>query len=228
MKNQRLSVVLFAVFAIVLLSVACNRQFSAVSADSSAQPSVAEKPQTLPFDGAKKGETHAEATSLPTGTTIAVRLQDSLSSASASVGQQFEAVLDEPLIMQGKTVAPKGAQVTGRVIAAHHSGRLHNPGYLRLTLTSVEINGKPAPVQTSSVFAKGGSHEKRNLGLIGGGTGGGALIGAIAGGGKGALIGAGAGAAAGTGTAYATGKKDVGFASERRLIFRLSQPLQIG
>jgi hypothetical protein len=77
------------------------------------------------------------------------------------------------------------------------------------------------------VVARGGSHKKRNLGWIGGGTGGGALIGALAGGGKGALIGGGIGAAAGTTTALLTGKKDVGFGVERRLTFRLHRDITV-
>jgi hypothetical protein len=92
-------------------------------------------------------------------------------------------------------------------------------------LTAIEVHGKSLPMQTSSIFAKGGSHEKRNLAMIGGGAGAGALIGGIAGGGKGALIGSMIGAGGGTGAAYATGKKDVGFSAERRLTFRLTQPV---
>jgi hypothetical protein len=162
---------------------------------------------------------------IPAGTVLAVRLQSTVSSATANPGETFEAVLDQPLVVNGQTVADKGAGVTGRVVEAKSSGRIHDSGYLRLTLASIEINGKNVPVQTSSLFAKGANHNKRNAALIGGGAGAGALIGGLAGGGKGALIGGLVGAGAGTGGAYATGKKDVGFASERRLSFRLTQPI---
>ena len=162
---------------------------------------------------------------IPAGTVVAVRLQSTVSSATAHPGDTFDAVLDEPLIVKGQTVAERGANVTGRVVEAKSSGRLHDSGYLRLTLASIHVNGKSVPVQTSSLFAKGANHNKRNAALIGGGTGAGALLGGIFGGGKGALIGAAAGAGAGTTGAYATGKKDVAFGAERRLSFRLTQPL---
>jgi hypothetical protein len=98
---------------------------------------------------------------------------------------------------------------------------------LALTLDSVVVGDRKIAVVTSNVVARGASHKKRNWGWIGGGTGGGALIGALAGGGKGALIGGGIGAAAGTTTALITGKKDVGFAAERVLRFRLSHDLTV-
>lgn len=162
---------------------------------------------------------------IPAGTVVAVRLQNTVSSASSNPGDTFEATLDEPLVVKGETVAPRGTAVTGRVVEAKSSGHLHDSGYIRLTLTSIHIDGKSVPVQTSSIFAKGANHNKRNAALIGGGAGAGALIGGLAGGGKGALIGGLVGAGAGTGGAYATGKKDVAFAAERKLSFRLTQPL---
>ncbi len=238
---RRLTAVGFLGLLSLSLVMACGRAQFAGNPEA-AQPTAASDSasEPAPFSKAEaEGAPAPERSSLlssklapanltvPAGTPVAVRLQANVSSASARSGEQFDAVLEEPLVISGKTVAAKGTPVVGRVVAARSSGRLHNPGYLRLTLASIEIAGKQTPVQTSSVFAAGASHKKRNLAWIGGSTGAGALIGGIAGGGKGALIGSAIGATGGTTAAYATGKKDVGFAAERRLTFRLLQPLTV-
>lgn len=158
----------------------------AVSASESTAPS-----QQLPF-------TENKPLVVPAHTPIYVRLQQPLSSASAYAGQTFSAVLDEPLRIDEQTIAPQGAPVTGKVVAARRSGNLHDAGYLRITLTSVTLSGKVVSLQTDTVSVHGGNFKKRTYAFIGGGAGGGALIG-----------------------------KEVGFAAERRLGFRLTQPLNI-
>jgi hypothetical protein len=174
----------------------------------------------------KPAEAVAKQT-IPAGTPITVRLQSAVSSATSNSGDRFDAVLAEPLQVNGKTVTPSGAAVTGRVVAANPSGRLQHPGMIELALSSIEIEGKSVAISTTTISAKGASHKKRNWAMIGGGAGGGALLGGLLGGGKGALIGSTVGAGAGTATAFGTGKKDVGFGAERHLTFRLKQSVQV-
>ena len=98
---------------------------------------------------------------IPAGTEFTVRLQMALSSADSRAGDSFQAVLDEPLVIAKKTIAPRGTPVTGSVLAARASEGLNDPGYMRLTLASIVMNGKSVPLQTSSIFAKGGFYERR-------------------------------------------------------------------
>jgi hypothetical protein len=164
---------------------------------------------------------------IPAGTPITIRLQQRLSSATAVPGERFEAVIDEPVMLGDQIVLPVGAPVEGHVTVVHRAGRLHHPGELALTLDRVTVEQQIVTLTTARVVARGGSHKKRNWGWIGGGTGGGALIGALAAGGRGALIGSGIGAAAGTTTAFITGKKDVTFGNERRLRFRVNRDVSL-
>jgi hypothetical protein len=185
-----------ALMLALALAAGCSRQPSLQASDENAN-------QSLPFEQASDKTGLSPTASLmpaaiPAGTPITIRLQSAVSSATSQSGEAFGAVLDEPIVIDGHTVVQRGAAVTGRVVAAKASGRLQDPGYLRLTLATISINGKSLSVQTSSIFDKGGSHEKHNVAMIGS-----------------------------TGAAYATGKKDVGFSAERRLTFRLTQPLPL-
>ena len=222
--------------ALLVGAVGCGKQMttSATALKTSDNTQTAQTEQSAPFAKKSSAENKTEEKSLvpeqvvvPSGTALTVRLQNAVSSATSRAGDQFEATLDEALIIDGRTIAPEGAKVTGRVVAARSSGRLMHPGYLRIALSSMTLDGKSVPLQSSSVMVAGGSHKRRNLAWIGGGAGGGALIGALASGGSGALIGSAIGAAGGTTTAFVTGKKDVGFGAERRLTFRLTHPLTI-
>ena len=174
----------------------------------------------------------ASASSLPAGTPVIVRINEHLSSETAHAGDTFTGSLARPLIVNGRTQFSQGTAVTGRVIAAQPSGRLSDPGVLELRLVSVGSSN----ISSRPFVIRGASHTKSNVAKIGGSTAAGAVIGAIAGGGKGAAIGAGVGAGAGTATAAGTGKKPatvepeavleflVGDAGQDSRILRSSEP----
>lgn len=156
---------------------------------------------------------------IPSGTSIRVRMIDNLSSEKAQMGDTFRGTLDEPIQVNGRELYPKGADVIGRVTDVHPTGRLSEPGELDLVLNTVSSGTVAASIHVEPLVIKGESHAKGNATKIGGGAVLGAVIGAIAGGGKGAAIGTLAGGAAGTGAAAATGKKPALVESEAILTF---------
>jgi len=165
--------------------------------------------------------------SIPSGTAIRVRLNQTINTRRNRSGDRFTASLAEPVMEQGRVVVPKGTVFTGHVTTSAPSGRMKGRAVISLTLDSLQINGASYPVVTNGTGRVSARHKKRNLVLIGGGSGLGALIGGLAGGGKGALIGAGAGAGAGTAGAAATGKKDVTLPAETLLTFRLEENVEL-
>jgi hypothetical protein len=169
----------------------------------------------------------AEDVTLPGSTAIHVTLDQALASDQSKPGDHFEVTVSEPVVVEGKTVIPQGASAEGLVVDARPSGRLMGRARLQLELETISVNGQNYGVRTISHWKAGGDHKKRNWAWIGGGAGGGALIGALAGGGKGALIGGPVGAATGTTVALLTGKKDIHLRPETPLTFKLAEPLTI-
>jgi hypothetical protein len=124
--------------------------------------------QQLPFDRQPRatglmptGSLVPSATHIPAGTTIVISLERSLSSASARNRSTFDAVLDDPIIVDGQTAVPSGVGVSGQVLDVKPSFSRHEPGYVRIALASLSHDGKQVPIATSSLFAKGGSHAER-------------------------------------------------------------------
>lgn len=164
---------------------------------------------------------------IPEGTSLPVRLNQSISTKVNRPGDHFSATLSTPVVVDGRTLLPAGTQMNGIVREAMPSGRLKGRAILTVALNSIETRNGNIPITTTSRTSASGGHKKRNWGWIGGGTGTGALIGALAGGGAGAAIGAGSGAAAGLATAAFTGRQQVRIPAETQLTFRLRSPASI-
>src|SRR3989449_9239886 len=122
---------------------------------------------------------------VPKQTPTHITLNQALPSNRSKPGQHFEATVSEPVMLDGKTVIPRGAKVEGRVVDAHPSGRLMGRARLRMALDAVQVNGQTYDIRTASYAREGSAHKKRNLVWIGGGAGGGGLVSAPPRGGEG-------------------------------------------
>jgi hypothetical protein len=160
---------------------------------------------------------------VPAGTPLVVRLEQTVSAKNSNVGDSFSGVLAQSVVVGGVTVIRSGAPVTGVVTAAKGRGRFKGSGDLAIAIKRV---GDYA-VSTTAYEATAKGKGKRTAGFVGGGAGGGALIGGLAGGGKGALIGGLLGAGAGTAGAAFTGNKDITVPAESVVTFKLAEPVTV-
>lgn len=169
----------------------------------------------------------ASGVELPAGTSITVRMIDSVDSETNRVGQTFRASVDEPVVVGSQAVIARGADVVVKLVDAKQSGKIAGRTELGLDLMSVRINGKTVDISTQEVTQASSSRGNRSAKVIGGTTALGAIIGGIAGGGRGAAIGAGSGAAVGTGAEVMTKGQRVRIPSETRLTFITAYPVRL-
>jgi hypothetical protein len=160
---------------------------------------------------------------VPAGSALVVRVGQTITAKGSNVGDSFTGTLAQSVVVHGVKVIKAGAPVSGTVTAAKGQGRFKGAGDLGIAINRVGSYS----VATSSYEATQKGKGKRTAGFVGGGAGGGALIGGLAGGGKGALIGGLLGAGAGTAGAAFTGNKDVSIPAESVVTFNLSEPLTV-
>jgi hypothetical protein len=164
---------------------------------------------------------------IPAGTRISVRMIDSIDSTQNQVGDRFQASLEEPLMVEGREVVPKGVDVYGRLTDSKTSGTFTGKSQLAVELTTIVIGGQNIPVTTGEYSVAGKSRTASTAKRTVGGAAVGSIIGAIAGGGKGAAIGAGVGGGVGAGSEAVTKGDQVKIPSETLLDFTLQQDLSV-
>jgi len=216
--------------ALALVVVGCQKsadQQSASSSPDAAAPVGSSSPASSTAKQPTPPPPPPKPLIVPADTVISVVLDQAVGSKISTPGQAFSATVQTPVEVDDKVAIPKGARASGIVKDAKPAGRFKGGAVLSLTLTSITVRNEDYNIQTTAPGETSKGKGKRTAGMVGGGAGGGALIGGLAGGGKGALIGGLIGAAAGTGGAGLTGSRDITLAAETPLSFKLVEPLEI-
>jgi len=104
-----------------------------------------DRPQSLPFEPSEE---------LPAGTLLTVRLQTPIAVRVPIMVDSFEAVIEQPVVMQGNTLILQGSSVVGHVESVFLSQVEPRRGNVGLVLDSIRIGEGNIPVQTSNLFAR--------------------------------------------------------------------------
>jgi hypothetical protein len=196
--------------------------------DAAAPPPPAEAPpaapdapstDTITQQGATRDNQPMQAVTVPSGTSLLIRMIDGVDSSTNHVSDPFHASLETPLVVGNTVVAEKGADVYGMLARAKQAGKISGSSQLTLELTGIRIHGSVVPVDSTTYDVAGKSRGTQSAERIGGGAVAGAVIGGIVGGGRGAAVGATLGAGGGTAVQVMTHGEQVRVPSETLLEF---------
>jgi hypothetical protein len=186
-------------------------------------PTQAMTPQAPP----KPAAPVARTVSVAAGTSLPVRLTEALDSGTTQTGQAIHGTLTADIIADNMVAIPRGTPVVGRVIQAKDATHFAGSSLLSIELTQVELKGRPVSVVTTPFSQQGKGRGKNTAVKTGGGAAIGAIIGALAGGGKGAAIGAASGGGLGAGVNAVTRGEQVKIPAESLITFKLQSAINV-
>jgi hypothetical protein len=128
--------------AAVLTVAGCSKKPAQDASNTATQPDIA-KPAPRP-KVAKKAPQPTTMVTVPKGTAISAAMGETLATDKNKAGDTFAAILTTPVEIDGKTVIPKGAKVTGRIVKV----KKHEP---KVTLASVTVHGRSCDLETNSL-----------------------------------------------------------------------------
>jgi hypothetical protein len=189
-------------------------------AASAPPPAASEAPNAPAANSmAQQNGQPMQTVTIPSGTSLLIRMIDSVDSSTNQVSDPFHASLETPLVVGNTVVAQKGADVYGMLARAKEAGKISGSSQLTLELTGIRVNGNVVPIDSTTYDVAGKSRGAQSAERIGGGAVAGAVIGGIIGGGRGAAIGATLGAGGGTAVQVMTHGDQVRIPSETLLEF---------
>ena len=166
------------------------------------------------------------AVTIPSGTVLNVLLTEGIDVDAAKTGMTVRSLLDDPVMIGGKVVLPRGAAVVVQVAKVEQAGKMKGSDNITLKANSLSFGGRKYDIATTYVEQKSEGEGKKTTRKVAAGAGLGAVIGGIAGGGSGAAIGAVAGTATGAIVA-SQGTAHLNLPAETRLQFTLSAAVTV-
>src|SRR5260370_13116926 len=160
---------LMAVFAVI---VGCGKSPSGVSSNG-------DNSTTAPSSG---GGLFSHSVTVPEGTSIVVRLDQTISSKTSHSGDTFTATVAQPVSIGDKVAIPEGSTASGTVVTAKARGRFKGAAILKIVLNQGTVRNNNYTVDTNadSRYIKGKG--KHTATMIGGAAGLGALLAGLPGG----------------------------------------------
>jgi hypothetical protein len=208
------------------LALVCGLALSGCQAGTGGAGDAPRKAADRPAARPKAKPTPAPVT-LAEGTALVLALDTTVSTATARAGDAVLARVVEP-VRQGDTVViADGAEVRGKVVTAVRSGKVKGRARLVLEFDRLVVGGRGLEIAATPLDITADSSKKRDAAIVGGAAGAGAIIGAIADGGKGAAIGGLIGSAAGGGAVLATRGHEVVLDSGTRVQVKLRQGVRV-
>jgi hypothetical protein len=195
--------------------------------DTPALFAMAAAAPTVEWTASADADAAVREITIPAGTALSLQMASTVSSASSRIEQPVSATLRRAIVVNGRTVVPAGAAVTGYVNQVQRSGRVKGRGLIGVRFNRIRVGDTRYTIETASIARRAPATKKADAAKIGIGAGVGALAGALTGGKKGAAIGTGVGAAGGTAFVLSTRGKEVAIGRGAIVTTRLSAPVLV-
>jgi len=165
---------------------------------------------------------------LPAASVMGLEVETAISSERARVEDRVDAKVTRDVMADGHVAIPAGSRVIGSVTLVDRGGKVKQPARLGVRFhTLVLADGREVSLRTEPIYREGESPASDSARKIGGAAVGGAILGAIIGGGKGAVIGGATGAAGGTAVVMAGDRNAATLAPGTVVNVRLAAPATI-
>ena len=197
-----------------------------------AEPADARTSETArrvePVEQPKWQEPRVDELVVSADSVIGLQLKNTVSSETSQVEDRVEAQVVRDVAVGGRVAIPAGSRVLGAVTVVDRGGKMRDRARLGVRFhTLVLADGTTLPLQTDTVYRDGDSPASASAAKMGGAAIGGAIVGAILGGGKGAVIGGATGAAGGTAAVMAGSRRAATMASGSTVTVRVLSPVAV-